>query len=550
MVIIIETFLNYLLERRYMFTKLSKWLQLTRQQAAILGITYSLQEQNAPTNPTSIEKAYFRENKTFIQKSNLFTQLKILQEKNLLAKAEQSNYVLNLRGIQEAIFAQKKELSAEVDEITKFASDTQAFFEKVIKPTATVVTYLTQEELYKRLTFYLKSATSFYLGCEFPHYSYSFALCKNAQEAAYVEMLTVRIQNPLFSLFCLSPYKIEGLSYRLQEKYKNKELVKEELRNIIDNTQRITTQCKNIDLRKSPTPFNFALIENPEESNALFMFLKDSRGQVTGGIFINSYETTKQTKQHFLSQMGATPALKKEDDFPFFTETDLLPLPETNKKKLIAFDVNRIFTVNHTTVELANLVGREKEVLNFIVDQIEGRISMQEAILESAKLLKGLSIKEIENAIPKIQLMKNVQKGILKLKEKNYHLVAISSGFNQIVTPICKALGIDEIYCNVLGEKDGKITGEVLEKNVLTDDVKYYIVKYVQERLSIPTERSIGVGDGYSDIPLLKSTKIRICFNPSQKMKSLFRDGDAAITHLVDEQDFMKLVSRILKEDK
>ena len=336
----------------------------------------------------------------------------------------------------------------------------------------------------------------------------------------------------------------------MQEKYKNKELIKEELKNTSDHARRITVQSTNIDLRKSTTPFNFALIENPEEGNALFMFLKDSKGLVTGGIFINSYETTKQTKQHFLSLMGTTLPLKKEVDFPIFSETELLPLPETNKKKLIAFDVNRIFTVNHTTVELANLIGREKEVLNFIVNQIEGRMNMQDAILESAKLLKGLSVEEIEKVLPKIPLMKNVKKGIDRLKEENYYLVAISSGFSHLVTPICKALGIDEVYCNVLGEKDGKITGEVIEKNVLTDDVKYYIVKYIQERLSIPQEKSIGVGDGYSDIPLLKATKKRICFNPSKKMKEFFRKGDPAITHLVEEQDFMKLVNLILKNNE
>ncbi len=531
-----------------MISKLAKWLKLTAQQATLLHLMYSLQEQHLPTNPISLEKAYLQQTKVFIQKSNLFTQLKILQERGIVTKTIKSNYILNLRGIQEALFVQKQEFTKDIDELNLFISDAKAFFEKIIKPTGASVTYLTAEDLYKKLAFNLKNATAYYFGCDFPHYAYTLALCTNAQEAAYVEVLTAKIQDNNFSLFCLSPYRIESLSYRLQERYKNKEFIKEELKEVCTRARGITIQYQNIELRKSPIPFNVALIENPAEGNTFFMFLKDSKGIITGGIFVNSYETTKHTKQHFLTQLGLNQVIKKSEDFPIFSDTEFLPVPESNRRKLVAFDVNRIFTVNHTTVELANLVGREKAVFGFITKQIEGNLSMQEAILESARLLKGLSVKKIESLLPSIALIKNVKNGLVKLKEAGYYILAISSGFSHLVTPICKDLGVDEIYCNVLGEKDRKLTGEVIERSVLTDDVKYYIVKYVQERLSIPPENSIGVGDGYSDLPLLKSSKKRICFNPSKKMKELFEAGDERITHLVEEPDFMKVVDLILAD--
>lgn len=528
---------------------IAKWLQLTGQQAILIGILYRLQEQKLATNPVAVEKEYFKETKTFIQKSNLFTQLRLLVEKGIVTKSANAQYQVNFKNIQESLYAKKKELAQEVDEITKLTSDTQTFFEKIIKPTSISVTYLTETELYHKLTFYLKNATAYYVGCDFPHYAYSFALCKSAPEAAYVEMLTEKSQDSVFNLCCLSPYKVEGILSRLQKKYKNNELVKEELKETLERAKRKTILAKNIDLRKTLTPFNFALIENSEEGNALLMFLKDSEGAISGGIFINSYETIKQTKQHFLSLMGSTIPLKREEDFP--KDSDLVDIfmttvPHKRAKKLVAFDVNRIFTVNHTTVELANLVGREKEVLDFIVRQIEGQVSMQEAILESAKLLKGLTVTEINSLVPKVKLITNVQKGLQKLKAEGYHLVAISSGFSQIVVPICKQLGVDEIYCNVLEEKEGIVTGEVLEKNVLHDDVKYYIVKYALERHSLPEEKCIGVGDGFSDIPLLKAARIRICFNPSKKMKEVYQQKNGVITHLVPGQDFMKVVDVII----
>src|SRR3989344_1259134 len=178
-----------------MISGITKWLQLTGQQAELIRILYQLQENKLPTNPVAIEKEYFKDTKTFIQKSNLFTQLRLLQEKGLVTKTENSHYLLNLKGIQESIYSKKKELVQEMEEISKFASDTHAFFEKIVKPHSVSVTYLTETELYHKLAFYLKNAGAFYLGCDFPHYAYSFALCNSAQEAAYIETLTARVHD-------------------------------------------------------------------------------------------------------------------------------------------------------------------------------------------------------------------------------------------------------------------------------------------------------------------------------------------------------------------
>ena len=111
-----------------MISGITKWLQLTGQQAELIRILYQLQENKLPTNPVAIEKEYFKDTKTFIQKSNLFTQLRLLQEKGLVTKTENSHYLLNLKGIQESIYSKKKELVQEMEEISKFASDTHAFF--------------------------------------------------------------------------------------------------------------------------------------------------------------------------------------------------------------------------------------------------------------------------------------------------------------------------------------------------------------------------------------------------------------------------------------
>ena len=139
---------------------------------------------------------------------------------------------------------------------------------------------------------------------DFPHYAYSFVLCKSAAETSYIETLNVKLHDPKFSLYCLSSYRTDILVAKLYKKYTNEELIKEELKSVYDNSKKKTIQHKNIDLRKTMTPLDFAIVESNDGVGYLFMFLKDSNGDVNGGIFIRSYETTKQIKQYFLSQMS------------------------------------------------------------------------------------------------------------------------------------------------------------------------------------------------------------------------------------------------------
>ncbi len=529
-----------------MLANLSKCLNLTPQQCEIVNIIYNLQERKIPSTPIAIEKEYINEKRIFLQKSNLFSQLKILLDKKIITKDNRAHYTINVEGIKEAIYVRKKELDDENKIITSFVSDTESFFEKMIKPTQIFVTYLSETELYSKLSFYLKQARAYYLGCDFPHYSYSFVLCKSAAETSYVETLNVKLHDTKFALYCLSAYKTDILISKLYKKYNNEQLIKEEIKSVCENSKTKTIQHKNIDLRKTITPLDFAIIECDDGVGYLFMFLKGSNSDVNGGIFIRSYETTKQIKQYFLSQMSINQPLSAEKDFPEMSELFLLQ-SNSKKKKLIVFDVNRVFTMDHTTTELAKLVGKEDKAKDIINQQIEGTLNVHDAIAESAKLLKGLKVDDIKTFLPKLSLMKNVREGLDKLKKNGYLIVAISTGFSHIVAPLCSSLGIDEFYCNVLEEKNGKLTGNALEKNIVLDNVKYYISKYLMEKYSIPEENTVGVGDGYSDLDLLKAAKVRIAFNPSKRMIELYKEKSPLINHLIKEKDFGVLVETILK---
>ena len=114
---------------------------------------------------------------------------------------------------------------------------------------------------------------------------------------------------------------------------------------------------------------------------------------------------------------------------------------------------------------------------------------------------------------------------IAKLKKEKYFLLAITHSPKGIAEKFCKGLGFDKVYGRLLeiGPTD-RFTGKSIDEHLIMN--KANIVKRAVEKENLTLDGSIGVGDTESDIPLLESVEIPICFNPNMKLyKHAQRNG-------------------------
>ncbi len=104
---------------------------------------------------------------------------------------------------------------------------------------------------------------------------------------------------------------------------------------------------------------------------------------------------------------------------------------------------------------------------------------------------------------------------IQDLKNKGYYIVAISKSPKTILDEFCALYGFDKVYGHMfeIGPRD-LFTGNVIEEDFLKD--KSQVIQRVFEKEGLEKEGSIGVGDTESDIPLLSSVDMPICFNPNR----------------------------------
>ncbi|ADG13403.1 phosphoserine phosphatase SerB [Methanocaldococcus infernus] len=178
------------------------------------------------------------------------------------------------------------------------------------------------------------------------------------------------------------------------------------------------------------------------------------------------------------------------------------------RKKIIFFDFDSTLINNETIDELAKEAGVEREVKEITKKAMRGEIDFKEALKERVKLLKGLPLEKVNEAIERLTLTEGAEETIKELKKKGYIVAVISGGFDIALNKFKDKLNIDYSFGNTLIVKDNKLTGEVEEKVIDKGEVVENLVK----ELKIPKENIVVVGDGANDIAMFEKAGLRIAF--------------------------------------
>jgi HAD superfamily hydrolase (TIGR01490 family) len=136
--------------------------------------------------------------------------------------------------------------------------------------------------------------------------------------------------------------------------------------------------------------------------------------------------------------------------------------------------------------------------------------------------IKGVSYKAFLNIVHKVahfhsnRVYRYTRDLIEYLRKHHYYLLALSHSPHEIVQEFCKDKGFSAAYGIQQEVRDGRFTGNILERDICFDKAKKLKLIVKHQRLTL--KGSIGVGDSESDIPFLKLVDQPICFNPSYRL--------------------------------
>jgi phosphoserine phosphatase len=192
-------------------------------------------------------------------------------------------------------------------------------------------------------------------------------------------------------------------------------------------------------------------------------------------------------------------------------------------KRVVIFDCDSTIIKEEVIDELAKVAGVEQRVKQLTKRAMSGEIDFEKALRQRVKLLKGLTVDQLEKLTQTIHLTPGAEELISALHFMGFKVGVISGGFSFFTNYLKERLNLDYVYANELEIENGVTTGRVKGKTILSQS-KADIINQIAEMENISVEQIVAVGDGANDRFMLQKAGLAIAFNPKEILKD-FSDG-------------------------
>ena len=174
-------------------------------------------------------------------------------------------------------------------------------------------------------------------------------------------------------------------------------------------------------------------------------------------------------------------------------------------KGLCVMDVDGTLILEEVIDLLGREAGREEEISQITSRAMRGELNFESSLRKRVSFLEGLPVSVFDKAFDSIHLSPNAQIFISILQKNGILVGLVSGGFTPIVARLAKSLSISYFSANQLEVKDGLLTGTLVGQ-IISPQVKKETLEKWREKLKLPKERTIAIGDGANDLLMLKSS--------------------------------------------
>ena len=206
-------------------------------------------------------------------------------------------------------------------------------------------------------------------------------------------------------------------------------------------------------------------------------------------------------------------------------------------KGLCVMDVDGTLILEEVIDLLGREAGREEEISQITSRAMRGELDFESSLRKRVSLLEGLPVSVFDKVFNTIHLTSNAQEFISILQKNGILVGLVSGGFTPIVETLAKSLGITYFSANQFEVKAGLLTGKLIGQ-IISPQVKKETLEKWREKLKLPKERTIAIGDGANDLLMLKSAGLGIAFCAKEVLKK-------EIQHHVDKRDFLEALPLI-----
>jgi phosphoserine phosphatase len=202
--------------------------------------------------------------------------------------------------------------------------------------------------------------------------------------------------------------------------------------------------------------------------------------------------------------------------------------PGSRGKKLLVADMDSTMIGQECIDELADYAGVKPQVSDITERAMQGELDFAGALRERVALLAGLDENVIARCLrERIRPNPGASTLVRTMASRGAETILVSGGFTAFVEPIAEQIGFGRFEANVLGVRDGKLTG-MTEGRTVDSRRKHDVLTEARKALGLSDSDTLAIGDGANDIAMVEEAGLGVAYRAKP---ALIAVADARLDH-------------------
>lgn len=244
---------------------------------------------------------------------------------------------------------------------------------------------------------------------------------------------------------------------------------------------------------------------------------------------------------HYRIHMENRPSKEAISQLALNIQADVNVLPEDfNAKeiKLVISDMDSTLISIECVDEIADFINVKPEVSAITEAAMRGELDFEASLIKRVALLTGLDTSALQHVFDeRLTLNPGAETWIKGLHKSGIKFALVSGGFTFFTERLHSQLKLDFSRANLLGEAQGKLTGEVIG-GIIGAQAKADFLHELCQQLDIQPNQVIAVGDGANDLLMMQAAGLSVAYHAKpavqqQAMATLNHRGLDAILDFI-----------------
>jgi phosphoserine phosphatase len=186
---------------------------------------------------------------------------------------------------------------------------------------------------------------------------------------------------------------------------------------------------------------------------------------------------------------------------------------------LVVLDADSTLLRNEVIELIADEAGRGAEVAAATEAAMRGEVDFATSLRERVAALAGVPLDAFTRVRARVEPTAGAAEFIAEVHRRGGVVGVVSGGFHEVLDEIAPPLGVDRWRANRLVSAEGALSGEVLGE-IVDAAVKTQTLRAWAAELDVPIHRTLAVGDGANDLPMIAAAGLGVAFNAKPAVRA------------------------------